>query len=356
MSRGSWTEALARLGRDRLALLALVLLGLLAGTAALAPLLANDEPIIASLDGELCFPAWHDYLEVVVPWASAREGLEAWQLGDHRPLSPYYAQLHGQSWNQARDEGRLSWALWPPVPWDYDTPDPAVDTVAGASPGHPLGTAEHGYDVLARLIHGAVVAAQVGGVAMGIATSIGLLLGLVAGSVGGWVDELLSRLTEVVMVFPTFFLIIAVMAFLEPSVVNIMAVLGLVGWTGIFRLVRGEVLTVRSRTFVEAARALGIPWWRIAWRHVLPHALSPVFVAVAFGVASAILAEAALSFLGLSDLSTPSWGALVNQGRIYMDQGGAHLILYPGIVLFLTLTALNLFGQSLRDALDPKGQ
>ena len=143
-------------------------------------------------------------------------------------------------------------------------------------------------------------------------------------------------------------------AFLEPSIVNIMIVLGCVGWTGIFRLVRGEVLQVRSLDYIAAARAMGVSNARIMFRHILPNAISPVFVAIAFGVAGAVLTETSLSFLGFGDPSAPSWGEIIKQGRTYVSQGLWHLTVFPGFAIFLTLTAFNLFGQGLRDAMDPK--
>ena len=192
---------------------------------------------------------------------------------------------------------------------------------------------------------------------MSIAGTIGILLGLIAGFYGGWVDMILSRITEVVMCFPRFFLIIAVIAFLEPSIVNIMIVIGVVGWTHIFRLVRGEVLRTRSLDYVAAARAMGAGPWRIMIRHVLPNSISPVFVAIAFGIARAVLMESSLSFLGFGDTSVPSWGEIIMQGRSYIllgFDGPWHLTLLPGVAIFLTLTAFNLLGQGLRDAMDPK--
>jgi len=164
----------------------------------------------------------------------------------------------------------------------------------------------------------------------------------------------LSRMTEIVITFPTFFLIIAVIAFVEPSIVNIMLVLGFTGWPGIFRLIRGEVLRCRSLDYVMAAEGLGTSRWRIMTRHVFPNAVPPVFVAVPFGVAAAVLAESGLSFLGFGDSSVPSWGEIVSQGRFYVSQGLWHLTIYPGLAIFVTLTAFNLLGQGLRDAMDPK--
>ena len=282
----------------------------------------------------------------------------------------------------------ILWSIWPAVEWDpmdfeygknKRTPDecqiahriddgiqpkggcgpcPSESELNGrtcrATDGHLLGTDDQSRDILARLIHGTVVAMLVGVISMSIAGTIGILLGLTAGFMGGWVDMVLSRITEIVMCFPRFFLIIAVISFIPPSIVNIMVVIGLVGWTHIFRLVRGEVLRTRSLDYVAAARAMGASHWRIMTRHLLPNSISPVFVAIAFGIARAVLMETGLSFLGFGDTSVPSWGEVLKQGRSYVSEGAWHLTILPGLAIFLTLTAFNLFGQGLRDAMDPK--
>lgn len=223
----------------------------------------------------------------------------------------------------------------------------------GPSFAHPLGTDGEGRDVLAQLVWGARVSLSVGFVAVGIAVIIGILLGVAAGYYGGAVDIVISRLIEVMMCFPTFFLILAVLAFIGPSIYNIMIVIGFTGWTGVARLVRGEMLKLRSREFVMAARVSGARDRRIIFRHLLPNALSPVLVVATFGVASAILVEASLSFLGFGvPPSTPSWGSLLSQAQDFMDVAW-WLTLAPGFAIFLTVTAYNLVGEGLRDAIDP---
>jgi len=351
-----------RFRRNRQGMLGLVVVLLLVFTAAVAPLVANDRPIVAQYKGETVFPAFTTYVDTWVPWQSIRFELKSFELGEsaegeagYFPFSDHYPALEGRSWKEVRDAEEMGFAVWPPIPWHPNKFDAeAIKRRPGEDDQHWLGTDDHGRDVLARLIHGTVVAMMVGLFSQTLAGSIGITLGLAAGFLGGWVDMVLSRLTEVVMCFPTFFLIIAVIAFVEPSIVNIMAVLGLVGWTGIFRLIRGEVLRVRDLDFVVAARALGVPGVRIMFRHVLPNAISPIFVALAFGVAASVLVETSLSFLGFGDPNAPSWGEIVQQGRLYINQGLWHLTVYPGFAIFLTLTAFNLFGQGLRDALDPK--
>jgi len=351
-SQTFWARSWRKLRRNPSGMTGLVIVLMLMMVAATAPLLANDRPIAASYKGDTVFPAFTTYVDSWVPWNSARNELKSWEWGEgYFPFSDFYPELEDQSWKEVDTD----WAIWPAVRWNPGQFDPsAVRLKPGDRPEHLLGTDDAGRDVLARLIHGTVVAMLVGIVAMGIACSIGITLGMIAGFFGGWVDLLLSRATEVVMCFPTFFLIIAVIAFLEPSIVNIMMVIGLVGWTGIFRLIRGEVLQTRSEDYVLSARALGLPPWRTMFVHVLPNSISPVFVAVAFGVARAVLTETSLSFLGFGDPSVPSWGEIVKQGRFYVNQDLWHLTIFPGMAIFITLTAFNLFGQGLRDVLDPK--
>jgi len=331
----------------------LVMVIVLMFTALLAPLIANDRPIVAKYQDSWHFPAFTTYVDVWVPWQGMRFSLKSMQVGGSFPLSDHYAVLEGQTWKEVSED--LELAVWPVIKYHPNQFDPdEIKLKPSDSSDHVLGTDDLGRDVLSRMLHGTVVAMLVGLFSQSIAGTIGITLGLIAGYLGGWVDLVISRFTEVVMCFPTFFLIIAVIAFLPPSIMNIMIVLGLVGWTGIFRLIRGEVLRTRSLDFVAAAKSLAIPQWRIMFRHILPNAISPIFVALAFGVARAVLAETSLSFLGFGDPSVPSWGEIVQQGRFYISQGLWHLTVYPGLAIFVTLTAFNLFGQGLRDALDPK--
>jgi peptide/nickel transport system permease protein len=189
---------------------------------------------------------------------------------------------------------------------------------------------------------------------MSIALVIGLLLGGLAGFYGGVVDILVSRLIEIVMCFPFFFLILAVIAFLPPSIFSIMVVIGITRWTGIARYTRGEFLRVKQQDYASAARALGASDRNIILRHILPNSLAPILVSASFGVASAILVEAALSFLGLgAQPPTPSWGGILANAREFLDVAW-WLALFPGLAIFVTVTAYNIFGEGLRDAIDPK--
>lgn len=352
-SRGYWAEVWHQLKKHPSGMGGLSIAIALLLLALAAPLVSNDRPIACRYKGELHFPALLTYVDTWVPWQSLRFEMKSFKVGDGFPLSDHYAILEGQTWKQVADSPDMGFAIWPPVPWHPNQFD--KDALKERPSGtHLLGTDDQGRDVLARLIHGTVVAMLVGLISTGISSTIGVTLGIIAGFLGGRVDLFLSRVVEVVICFPTFFLIIAVIAFLEPSMVNIMVVLGCVGWTGIYRLIRGEVLQVRSLDYIAAARALGLPSHRIMFRHVLPNAIAPIFVAIAFGVAGAVLTETSLSFLGFGDPTAPSWGEIIKQGRTYVSQGLWHLTLFPGVAIFLTLTGFNLLGQGLRDAMDPK--
>lgn len=222
------------------------------------------------------------------------------------------------------------------------------------SVSHPFGTDELGRDVLTRMLWGSRVSLKVGFVAVGISIFIGILVGSMAGFYGGRVDAVLMRFVDMMLAFPTFFLILAVIAILEPGIFTIMAVIGITGWMDVARLVRAEFLTLKERDFVLAARALGAGDLRIIFRHILPNALSPVFVAATFGVAGAILVESSLSFLGLGvQPPSPSWGNILTAGKDNIEVAW-WLSLYPGLAILITVLSYNLMGEGLRDALDPR--
>jgi ABC-type dipeptide/oligopeptide/nickel transport system permease subunit len=215
-----------------------------------------------------------------------------------------------------------------------------------------LGTDVQGRDLLARLLFGARLSLAVGLISQTVASVLGVGLGLAAGYYGRWVDGLLMRLADVTLAFPSLLLLIAIAAAVNPSLPIVFVVIGLVGWAGMARLVRGEVLSLRVRDYVQAARALGASDARIVWRHLLPGVLAPVIVAATLGVGGAIMAEAALSFVGLGARPpTPSWGAMVADGRDLL-RVAPWVSIVPGLAIGLTVLGVNLVGDGLRDALE----
>lgn len=310
--------------KSRLAMASLLFALFLAAVAILAPLIANDRPLLMRSRGAWFAPAFH--------------------------LAPELREVDFGELHRHPLEG--TWMLSAPIPYRPGSYD--LDAVLSPpSRAHLFGTDGDGRDVAAQLVWGARISLSVGLVAMGIAVLIGILLGAAAGFYGGWIDIVVSRLIEVMICFPTFFLILAVLAFVGPSIYNVMAVIGVTGWTGVARLVRGECLKLRRREFVVAAVVAGASDRRVIWRHLLPQALAPVLVSASFGVAGAILVESSLSFLGFGvPASTPSWGSMLSQAQQFMDIAW-WLTLTPGFAIFATITAYNLVGEAVRDAIDP---
>ena len=248
---------------------------------------------------------------------------------------------------------RGDYAIFPPIPYDPELSSSDIRQSPNAK--HWLGTDSQGRDVLGRMLHGGRISMSVGFVAVSIATILGIIIGGLAGYYRGWIDIVVSRFIELMICFPTFFLIITIIAMIEErSVFHIMLIMGLTGWTGVARLVRGEFLKLTGQDFVNAARALGCSSRRVMFRHILPNALGPVLVSTAFGIAGAVLTESGLSYLGFgAPPPTPTWGEMISQGKLYIDEAW-WLMLFPGISIFLTVTVYNLAGDGLRDAMDPK--
>jgi peptide/nickel transport system permease protein len=319
-----WSLVARQFRRNRLARPALAVVLLLFAIALAAPFLAGETPIYMVMEGRTyVFPNVINYRELV------NADFESWKPGDGE------------------------YALRPLIQYDPDHSN-LRDRLQGPTAKHWLGTDDRGRDVLARLIWGTRISMSVGFIAVGIAVFIGIIVGAFAGFYGGIVDLAAQRIIEIVMCFPTFILILSLIAFLPPSIYNIMVVIGITGWTGVARLIRGEFLRLRESDFSIAARATGLTDRRIMFRHLLPNALSPVLVSATFGVAGAILTESALSFLGFGvPPPTPSWGELLSQSQRFIDRAW-WLVTFPGLAIFITVTAFNLVGEGLRDAMDPR--
>ena len=265
------------------------------------------------------------------------------------PHSEPYTQ-YADIAEERMENGDPTTAVFPPVRYMFRKT--GFKSLESPSWSHWLGVDESTRDVAVRLLYGTRISLTIGVIAVAIYVTIGIILGALAGFFAGKTDIIIQRLIEIVMSIPSLIIILVLVAFLEKtSIFHIMLVIGLVRWTGVARLVRGEFYRLRGQDFVTSAVALGFPTWKIIFHHILPNAMGPVLVAATFGVAGAILLESTLSFLGLGDLSAPSWGQTLSEGY---SSGAWHLILAPGFAIFITVSLLNLVGEGLRDALDPK--
>lgn len=311
---------------NRVSFYLIIALFVLAGSA---DFVASDLPIVLELDGQL-----HVFPNLARPPAL-------------------------RSYDNQRLLARMSekdWAVFPPVPWGYNTHD--LDNVLTPPSGlHWLGTDDSGRDVMSRVVHGSRVSLAVGVLSVLVLIAIGLLVGSISAYFGGVLDLLLMRVVEIIHSVPTLLFLVTMLALIMPSgwwsVVAMMVVIGLVRWTDVARLVRGEILRIKTLEYVQAARVLGMSHARILLQHILPNALSPVLVSATFAMASAILLEGALSFLGFGipdDMA--SWGSLLNEVRAHTQAWW--LAVFPGAAIFITVTAYNLAGEGLRDAIDPR--
>lgn len=231
------------------------------------------------------------------------------------------------------------------------------DRLKKPSKEYIMGTDALGRDVYSRIIEGSKVSLAVGIVAVGISLIIGVPLGLIAGFFGGWTDKIIMRIVDIMLCFPTIFLVLMVITFLEPSIINVMVVIGLTSWPGLTRYVRGEALSVRNKEYIKAVQAMGLSKIRILFVHILPNTIAPVLITATLGVGTAILTESILSFLGLGvQPPDPSWGNILTTGKDYMGRDAWWLIVFPGMAIFVTVLAFNLIGEGLRDVLDPRSK
>ncbi|MDZ7616785.1 MAG: ABC transporter permease [Patescibacteria group bacterium] len=392
--------------KNRFALAALWALAPLAMIALFAPVIASDQPFVYHSADEVLFPwflalfhpsetvdfAFNMAMLAFVPWAVLAVALNAWWRRRETPgrvramrvaglavllvaaanglfLIPGVAPANPHSHRPFVEEeygnpdARGYYAIIPYGPLDqergsafqppgYRKPAAERARVSEWFP-HLLGTDDSGRDVFVRMLYSTRISLTIGFLAVAIYLSIGIVMGALAGYFGGITDMLISRVIEVILLFPSFFLILTLVAMIGPSIYMIMVVIGLTGWPGIARLIRGEVLKQRGNDYVAAARALGASHARVLFRHILPNALAPALVAAPFGVAGAIVTEAGLSLLGFGvRMPTPTWGVLLQLGN--SNYYYWWLIVAPSIAIFFTVTVFNLIGSGLRDAMDPR--
>ena len=326
---GYWSLVWRQFRRDRLAMAGLTVVAGLFVVAIFADFLANDKPYYMRYQGASYFPIFRSYL--------VQMGVGKWPP---ELLNVDFKELEGET------------KVFPPIPYRSNNIDLRAP-FADPSPEHWLGTDKLGRDVMAGVVHGSRISLFIGFVSVGISLTIGIVLGALAGFFGSWVDLLISRLFELMLAIPTFFLLITIAALLPPSIFLTMSVIGMTSWVGIARFTRNEFLKIRNLDYVTAAIALGVSNRQVMFRHILPNALAPVMVSVVLGIAAAILVESSLSFLGIgvpADLVT--WGSILNEAR--SNSFAWWLAVFPGLAIFITVLAYYLVGEGLRDALDPR--
>ena len=372
-----WRKTLAGAGVK----LSLVWIGLLVIAGVFAPFLANSMPLIMHAQGQLSLPVLH-YLSVEDVVVLSLFGLVL-ILGFTR-LSVAQRVLYGcagalglmvlinATWNAPKvlvyetfreaPYTQADWRIMPPIPYaptDYlrDYPEHSLEAPLASPPEqqrqHWMGTEENGADVLSRMIHASRIALSIGVIATGIGLVIGIIIGGLMGYFGGWIDMLGMRLVEIFEAIPTLFLLLTFVAFFGRSLYLMMVIIGVTSWSGYARYVRAEFLKLRKQDYVQAAIASGLPLSSILFRHMLPNGVAPLLVSVSFGVASAILAETTLSFLGLGLVGEPSWGQMLDQA-VKSSTFNWWMAVFPGGAIFLTVFAYNLIGEAFRDAIDPK--
>ena len=368
--RGTLSRAGARLG--------FAWIVTLAACAVLAPILANTHPLLMKTTGGPISSPFLEHLRpsdvvllatpllaVIIFLAFRRwtigQRLLLW-LGGVILLAPLALMLARppltvvyDEYRELAREGKIAWQIRAPVPYSptdrqRDQPEKRLQPPSGQ---HWLGTNQNGADVLSRMLHASRIALSVGFISTGIGLTVGILIGALMGYFSRGVDLVGMRVIEIFEAVPQLYLLLAFVAFFPRNLYIMMAIIGFTSWTGYARFTRAEFLKLRKMDYVHAATAAGLPLWSILFRHMLPNGVAPVLVGASFGVASAILAESFLSFLGLGLVDDPSWGQLLNQA---LGAGGGFswwIALFPGLAIFVTVYAYNLIGESLRDAIDP---
>lgn len=326
---GFWSQVWRQFRRNRVALGGLYVVFCLLALALFADFLANDQPYYVRYRGKIYFPIFQGYL--------VRLGVAKWPS---EVLNVDFKKLDSER------------TVFPPIPYRPSNIN-LTTPFEPPSAKHWLGTDKLGRDVMAGVIHGSRISLSIGFVAVGIALAIGVVLGALAGYFGSWVDLLISRLFELMLAIPTFFLLITIAAVLPPSIFLTMVIIGLTSWVGIARFARNEFLKIRNLDYITAAIALGVSDGKVMFRHILPNALAPVLVSVVLGIAGAILLESSLSFLGIGvPADTVTWGSILNEAR--SNTFAWWLAVFPGAAIFITVLSYYLVGEGLRDALDPR--
>lgn len=353
-------------------------IGLLVLIATFSPFLANSHPLYMVVDGQASSPLLNHmepldwiwlsgfFITLIIsalpllPWKKIVLWLISVALVSfiaYSTVSPPILVVYEQ-YRELENAGKVEQIIRAPIPYsakDYlrDFADTGVESpLSAADRMHLMGTDENGADVASRMIHASRIALGIGFIATGIALIIGTIVGGLMGYFSGIVDIIGMRLVEIFEAIPTLFLLLSFVAFFGRSIYMMMVIIGITAWSGYARYVRAEFLKLRQQDFVQAAIASGLPLRSILFRHMLPNGLAPLLVATSFGVASAILAEATLSFLGLGLVDDPSWGQLLNQA-VQSSTFNWWLAVFPGGAIFMTVFAYNLLGESLRDAVDP---
>ncbi len=326
---GLWTDVWKRFKHNPIALAGFYVVCVLAFMAVFADFIANDKPYFLEYQGKTYFPILRSYL------VDAR--LERWPA---ELLNVDFKKLPGAK------------AVYPPIPYRPGNIN-LLEPLESPSRNHFLGTDKLGRDVAAGMVHGSRISLSIGFVAVGIAVVIGVVLGAIAGYFGSWIDLVISRLFEIMLSIPTFFLLITIAALLPPSIYLTMFIIGATSWVGMARFTRNEFLKIRNLDYVTAAIALGVTDRKVMFKHILPNALAPVIVSVVLGIAGAILVEASLSFLGIGvPAELVTWGSILQEGST--TTFAWWLAVFPGFAIFITVLAYYLVGEGLREVLDPR--